>query len=317
MNVDIMHPIDSIIYIYYRIFKYKNASNFRKIIDRNKRNAIDIVWGMIFKKRFPWEEPRTLNEKITWLSGMSDTTRWTELADKFEVRKYVERHGFGDILTKCYGVWDKTEDINFDKLPRAFVLKCTHDCGSTLIVKDKKELNIEYTLEFLNRHLNERIGYKTCEPHYNHIKPRVMAEEIIPFDDNVSFSIIDYKFWVLGGKCKYCMLVYDRQSEENGGNYVLDLYEVNPWKQCEGLISAYDNRYKRTMEEPENLLEMVHIAESLGEEFPQVRVDLYNVKGKIYFGEMTFTSQGGRMSYYTEEFQNKLGTMVDLSPYGL
>ena len=98
-------------------------------------------WNRFYREKFPWKNPRTLNEKVTWMEVMTDTSKWTEYTDKYEVRKHIEELGLKDILTECYGVWDRVEDIDFDKLPDKFVLKCTHDCGSTVIVRDKSKMN--------------------------------------------------------------------------------------------------------------------------------------------------------------------------------
>lgn len=298
---------------YALIIKYTKI--YREIVNKYPKKAIDMMWFRCYRSSFPWDNPVTLNEKIVWLSGKTDTSLWTKYSDKYEVRKHIEDLGLGHILTKCYGVWDDFDDIDLSKLPDSFVLKCTHDCGSTIVVNDKNLMNMNYTRKFIQSHLKTILGYETCEPHYTKIKPRIMAEEVIKFDTSLSSSIIDYKFWVFNGKCDYCMLVYDREPEEKGGHYILDLYEVRPWKQTKGLISKYDNRYNRIMPPPDNLDEMVRVAETIGKGFPEIRVDLYNVKGKIYFGEMTFTSQGGRMSYYTDEFQKITGEMIDLN-YG-
>lgn len=297
---------------YYSRYIRNNREEYNKLIDEDRKKAVDILWQSSYGKKFPWKKPVTLNEKITWLSSMTDTSTWTKLSDKYEVRAYVEEKVGADILTKCYGVWNSADEIDFDSLPNSFAIKCTHDCASTYLVKDKKKSDLEKIKTELHKHMSQKYGYQFCEPHYTKVEPRIIAEELIDFDSTISSSIVDYKFWVFNGKVKCCMLVYDRESEDEGGDYVLDLYSVKPWKQMEGLKPDYDKRYKKGMSEPANLERMVEVAEKLGEGLPQVRVDLYNLNGKIYFGEMTFTSQGGRMSYYTQEFQKEMGDQIKL-----
>jgi hypothetical protein len=114
-------------------------SYYCNLIDNNKKKAINIAWKSSYGKSFPWNNPITLNEKITYLSGITDTSLWTKYADKYEVRQYVKNCGYEEILAKCYGVWDNIEDVEWDKLPQSFVIKCTHDCGSTIIIKDKEK----------------------------------------------------------------------------------------------------------------------------------------------------------------------------------
>lgn len=306
----------SLQYRYYMKFKYKSAAHFRDLVDHNIRKAIDIKWGLTYGKKFPWKNPVTLNEKITWLSSMTDTTEWTRLADKFEVREYVRDCGLGDILTKCYGVWDNVDDIIWDALPKQFVIKCTHDCGSTIIVKDKNSLNIEETKQFLKAHLARRMGYGTCEPHYTRIKPRIMAEELLPIsEDGISSTLIDYKIWCLDGKATVAFVCYDRHldSDKNEGHTVYDIYNIKDWKpKRDCLTETYKDVIFKDIPKPRNLDKMIEASERLAKGFPQVRIDLYNVNGCIYFGEMTFTSQGGRMSYFTPEYQKELGDRITL-----
>lgn len=320
MKFFLSHPIKSIKYRYNnRVYgKYVFRSpELKDIIDRDRKKAINILWWKHYHKEFPWKNPQTLNEKITWLSGASDTSLWTKYTDKFEVRKHVEELGLGHILTKCYGVWDRVEDIDFDSLPNNFVLKCTHDCGSTIIIRDKqKELDIPKITKFLNEHLAKIYGYDYVEPHYTKIKPRVMAEEVIPNLSNgiESHSAIDYKIWCVNNKAVAVMVLYDRYLGSEGvASAVLDLYDVKTWQPIRhNLSEPYRKAKFKDIPKPNNYEEMIRIAELLSSGFPIVRVDLYNVKGKIYFGELKFTSQGGRMNYYTDEFQYKIGRMINI-----
>lgn len=312
---------------------------YRKLIDTDRKKAVGICWKATFCQPFPWSNPLTLNEKITWLSTKTDTSQWSRLSDKFDVREYVtgknkalEQGGSGTVLNlpHCYGVWDRFEEIDFSKLPDRFVLKCTHDCGSTVLVTDKSAMNYEAVKDFIARHLATPMGYDTCEPHYTLIRPRVMAEELLTEDpshgsESLSESLIDYKFWCLDGKAEYVFVAYDRHldSEKECGlagrgntqsGAVFDLYEVSTWTPVRQYLSeAYQSGHFRYIPRPENLDGMVEAAECLAEGFPQVRVDLYNIGGKTYFGEMTFTSNGGRMEYFTDEFQRILGSKVDIS----
>lgn len=299
-----------------------NRPLYNQLIDVDSKKAQGIFWKAVYGKSFPWNNPVTLNEKIIWLSAMTDTSKWTEYSDKYEVRKYIESLGLKDILTECYGVWDSIDDVDFNSLPDTFVIKCTHDCGSTIIVKDKGQIDVNQVKKFLNDHLKERYGYQFCEPHYTKIKPRVMAEGYINElgSENSSFkshSSVDYKIWCLNGKAEWVFVCYDRylDSEEEHGA-VFDIYDVIKWIPMRQYLSdSYKNVVFKDVPRPKNLEMMVEIAEKISTGFPQVRVDLYNVNGKIYFGEMTFTSQGGRMSYYTEEFQKMMGEKVDISEY--
>ena len=144
-----------------------------------------------------------------------------------------------------------------------------------------------------------------------------MAEELLKeksVEGFSSHSAVDYKFWCINGKVEWLFICYDRYLEsESTHSAVFDIYDVRSWKPMrQYLTSDYKKVNFKDVPKPENLEEMVITAEKIASGFKQVRVDLYDINNKIYFGEMTFTSQGGRMSYYTQEFQERMGGLIDL-----
>ena len=311
----ILHPIRSLKALYF-IHYVENTDKWKELIDTNPKKAIDMKWNRFYRKRFPWKNPRTLNEKVTWMEVMTDTSKWTEYTDKYEVRRHIEELGLKDILTECYGVWDRVEDIDFDKLPDRFVLKCTHDCGSTVIVRDKSKMNKKEILDFLDKHVSVRYGYASCEPHYTLIKPRLMAESLIEMDNTETFSsetTVDHKIRCIDGKAQYDMVCYDRslESGSGGSKTVYDLYDIHTWTPMRQYLADPGVEYKN-VPRPENLEKMIEIAEKIARGFPQVRVDLYNVKGKIYFGEMTFYAFSGMNNHFTMEFHKMIGDRITL-----
>lgn len=311
-----LHPIRTLKALYFLHF-IKPTDKWKEIVETDRKKAFDMKWNRFFREKFPWENPRTSNEKLTWLAAMTDTSKWTEYSDKYEVRKYIESLGLKDILTECYGVWDRVEDIDFDSLPDKFVLKCTHDCGSTYLVPDKSKMDKKKMTDFLNKHLAIRYGYDSCEPYYIHIKPRVMAESLIEMSDGTEFSskdTIDYKIRCINGKAQYAIVCYGRGMESDGASThesVVDLYDIRPWKPMRQYLEDVGVEY-RDIPCPENLDKMIAIAEKLSQGFLQVRVDLYNVRGKIYFGELTFFACSGMNHSFTDEFQRKVGDMINL-----
>lgn len=310
-----LHPIRTAKAWYFD--KYVSGTEkFYKLIDTNPKKAITMKWNRFYRKKFPWKNPRTLNEKVTWMEVMTDTSKWTEYTDKYEVRKHIESLGLKDILTECYGVWDRVEDIDFDQLPDKFVLKCTHDCGSTVIVRDKSKMNKKAVLDFLGKCVSKRYGYESCEPHYTFIKPRLMAESLIEMDNTSDFSsatTVDHKIRCIDGKAQYDMVCYDRslESGSGGSKTVYDLYDIHTWQPMRQYLADPGVEYKN-VPRPENLEKMIEIAEKIAQGYPQVRVDLYNVKGKIYFGEMTFYAFSGMNNHFTMEFQRMIGDRIRL-----
>lgn len=256
--------------------------------------------------------PKDLNEKILYLSLKTDTTQWSRLTDKQEVRSYVEECGLKDILIPEYAVYDSPKEINLLKLPTSFVMKTTHGCGDVIIAKDKNKLN-EVELKTYFSDMMQPYGALEGAKHYLSIKPRITVEALLNFDGDVmskySSSIIDYKFWCFNGEPYSCFVGTNRTS------CTLDIqsYDNNWVAQPEW--QKYDSEHLRggIIPRPQNHARMLEICRILAKGFPCVRVDLYNINGVIYFGEMTFTSYGGMMNYFTQEFLDLAGSKIKLN----
>lgn len=287
-----------------------------KFVGRNfPETLVRIRYFVRFKKRLNLKSPKTLNEKILNLSLRSDTTEWTRLADKYAVRGYVEECGLADILVPLYGHWDSAQNIDFDSLPQQFVMKTTHGCGDVIVVKDKSQMDADFAKERMKEAISEVYGALEGGKHYMRIKPAIIAEKLLENDEDSlkhSATLIDYKIWCFNGKPQYIMTCTNRK-----GNLVeLQLYDTN-WHMQESYInSSLHYPAGLFIPQPKNFENLLQYAEILAKPFPVVRVDLYDIDGKIYFGEMTFTSLGGLMDYYTEEFQLLSGSMIDLNYKG-
>lgn len=269
-----------------------------------------------FHKPINLKNPQNLNEKILYLSLKTDTSKWSELADKYAVRKYVEDCGLKDTLVGFYGYWEKAEDIDFDKLPNSFILKAVQGSGDPIIVKNKSTYDIEDARKYMSKVYKQPYGGLEAGSHYLRIRPGIIAEEFLNNDEvskKFSKSLIDYKIWCINGKAEYIWTCCNRTPPH--GIEVLT-YDRD-WN-AHPEYSVFDNIYRKgsPMPAPKNLDYMLEVAEKLAKPFPVVRVDLYNLDGKIYFGEMTFTSLGGLMNFYTPEFLLKVGQMIDLNYKG-
>ena len=259
------------------------------------------------------KNPQNLNEKILWLKLYSDTSKWTELADKYKVREYVENLGLENILVKLYGVWDNVEDINFEELPNSLIFKVNNGdgLGTFKIISDLKNENKTALKRLFKKWLlRKKVGAGSGEPHYKLIPPKIIAEELLPFPENKN-SVNDYKIWCINGNPKYIWVCQERDKSCNGIKVMTYDTDWRPHPE----VSVFSSDYKRgeIIPRPENLEKMLKIASKLSSGFPIVRVDLYNIDGKIYFGEMTFTSMGGFMPYFTNDFLLKLGKEADIS----
>ena len=267
-------------------------------------------YALKFRKWPDFKEPRTINEKLLWLEFHTDTSQWTECSDKNLVRKYIKDKGLEDILTKQYGVYYDVDDIKFNKLPSSFVLKTNNGYGTVLLIKDKTTVNELELKAKLKQWLKEPFGYKTGEPHYTRIKPCIVIEEMLVADPSISSSLVDYKFWCLNGKVEMCFVCTDRDIAHHSATFCA--YTLPDWTRREDWMSP-KFKSEGNIPKPSKLQDMMRYAEILSTDFPLVRVDFYEVKEKVYFGEMTFTSNGGRMAYFTEEVLLEMGGRLDIS----
>lgn len=267
-------------------------------------------------KRFAnLRNPKDLNEKILWLTVNTDTTVWSRLADKYEVRKYVQECGLEEILVKQYGLWNNMNEVDFNQLPYSFVLKPTHGSGDVVVVKNKAEADLEGIRKKIQEELDEHICTSAAELHYTRIPHRVIAEELLvndPVSQKYSSTLIDYKIWVFNGKAHYVWVCMNRFVKNKDGAEVMT-YDRDWNAHPEYCRVTPDFSLADSMPKPAGYEYMLEVAEKLSEPFPVVRCDLYNLNGKIYFGEMTFTSYGGIMDFYSDEFLKKAGNEIDLT----
>lgn len=207
-------------------------------------------------------------------------------ASRVDVRDYLSSIGLEEYLIPCLGIYDKFDDIDFNKLPSQFVMKCSHASGFNYIVKDKNNINKKILKKKFDKWLKTNYGKKTIEMHYAKIKPQIIIEQYI---GDIANLPTEYKIHVFNGVAKYLYVVTGREIDIRYNNYYID------WTPFDG---AQFNGWKKTdyeLEKPKNYKKMVEIAELLAKPFPFVRVDLYNINGVIYFGEMTFTPAKGTL----------------------
>ena len=265
-----------------------------------------------YGKRVDWKNPQDLNEKILWLEFYTDTTKWSELSDKYLVRNYVISKGYKDSLVELYGVWDCVDAIQWDSLPEQFILKMNNGSGDALICRDKKKLELHEVKIRFKELFDNRFGLLTAEPHYLRIKPRLIAEQLLDLSQQSieSTSLIDYKIWCFNGKPEFIFVAFNR----TGNSLETICYDLN-WNEHPE-YSVFSDHYRRPHQKvpvPQNLDFMLKMATDLSQGFPQVRVDLYEVAGKVYFGELTFTSNSGLMTYFTPEWLRECGKKIKIS----
>lgn len=234
--------------------------------------------------------PKTFNDKINWSKLYDKDPRRTEYADKYLVRNHVKEKIGSQYLIPIYGAWEHFDDIDFDKLPNQFVLKCNHGSGWNLIVKNKRDLDYNEARKKFNLWMNTNFAF-VCgyEMHYKNIKPLIIAEEYIGELDS---NLLDYKVHCFKGKPKFIQVIGNRNFENHTGKQAIYDFDWNEKKWC---FDDYP-KYEYLLEKPNCLDELYDLSEKLSSDFQYVRIDFY-ILSKILFGEMTFTPGSGIYKY--------------------
>lgn len=245
------------------------------------------------------KNPKRFSEKLNWYKLNYRTDLMTKAADKYSVREYVKSKGLDHILTKLYAVYDKPEEINMNLLPNEFVMKTTNGSGTNYFCYDKENFNLNKIKNELEIWLGRNVYGSGREWCYKNIKPRIVVEEVLK-DETSDFSgINDYKILCFNGQPEYIILDVDRFI-----GHKRNIYDLN-WKNLKVLTDK--PAINREVSRPENLDELLEVATILSQDFPFVRVDLYSVNNKVYFGELTFYPWTGYIQFEPDEFDFILG----------
>lgn len=251
------------------------------------------------------KNPETFNEKLQWLKLHDRKPIYTTMVDKYAVKKYVADLIGEEYIIPTLGVWDKFEDIDFDALPNQFVLKCTHDSGGLVICRDKDSLDKRKAKEKIERSLKRNYYWSGREWPYKDVKPRIIAEQYM--EDTKTEELRDYKFFCFDGVAKALFIATDRQKE--GEEVKFDFYDMDfrhlDFKQGHPNASVSPAK-------PETFNEMRQLAEKLSKGIPQLRVDFYEVNGKAYFGELTFSHFSGMVPFNPEKWDETFGSWIKL-----
>lgn len=251
-------------------------------------------------------DPKEFGEKIQWYKAHYRPKVLNMLVDKYAVREYVKEKIGEQYLNECLGVYDKVSDIDFDALPDRFVIKGVHGCGFNLIVPDKSKLcRLKARLQlhkWMHRNQYYRGGQEWA---YRDVPPRLIVERYL--EEPGRSALIDYKFFCFGGKPKFVEVHLDRRQSDYSSAYFDFDFKMLPFNDVSEEMSIHTD-----VARPENLDEMIALAERLADRFPFVRVDFYSVQGKTIFGEMTFYPADGRYSFHPEEYNRIIGDMITL-----
>jgi len=263
---------------------------------------LKIKFYLKFGKRLKLNNPVTFNEKLQWLKINDRKDIYTKMVDKYAVKEYVSNIIGNEYVINTIGIYDKFEDIDFYNLPNKFVIKCTHDSGGIVIVKDKDSLDKEYARERINKFLKREYYYTCREWPYKNVKPRIIIDDFLESSSN---DLEDYKFWCFNGEPKLCLVCTDRRS-----NLKETFFDMN-WNLLD--LKRPNHDIDKRVIKPINFELMKELSKKLSKDIPFVRVDFYEVNGKVYFGELTFSPAGGFVKFEPEEWDEKLGNWIDIN----
>lgn len=281
------HALNRLVYVlpdkWYLFFRFKNRVGY---------------WPHL-------NHPRTFNEKLQWLKLNDRHAEYTHMVDKIDAKKYVASIIGDKYIIPTLGVWNSVDEIEWDKLPNQFVIKVSSDSGGIVVCKDKQKLDIEKAKEKLTNGWGKNYYVHNKEYPYRDLTPRIIAEEYK--EDESGYELRDYKIFCFNGEPKILFVASDRQKA--GEDTKFDFFDLN-WNHLP-FTNGHPNS-KEHIAKPKNFEEMLEIAKKLSVGIPQVRIDLYNCNGQIYFGEITFFHWSGMTAFDPVEWDFKLGKMIKL-----
>ncbi len=259
----------------------------------------------VFGKRLDLKNPKTFNEKLQWLKLYNKNPKYTQLVDKYRVRDYVAERIGDEHLIPLLGVWDDPKDIDFDKLPNQFVLKCNHNSGIGMcICKDKSKLDVQKTKEELKKGLKQDFYLSGREWPYKGVPRKIICEK---FMTDGGSELADYKIHNFNGVPKAVLVCRDRFKESG---LTEDFFD-SEWKHLDVARTDHPNSTEE-ISQPAVLDEMLELSEKLAESIPFVRTDFYDVGGKVYFGEMTFYPASGFEKFVPDNYDSLFGEWLKI-----
>lgn len=278
--------------------------DFYKIIHLSDEKFLKITYEKIFCKKLNLDNPQTFNEKLQWLKLYNRKDIYTTMVDKYEVKKYVANIIGEEYIISTLGIYDKFEDIDFDNLPNQFVMKCTHDSGGLVICKNKDKLDYKNAKKKIEKSLKHNYFYNGREWPYKNVKPRIIIEKYM--ENKIFHELRDYKFFCFNGKVKFFKIDFDRFTNHRANYYDTQKNILNFGEKI------YPPNFEKKIYLPETIDEMIKLAEKLAVNIPFVRIDFYDVNGKIYFGEITFFPASGFGKFDPESYDQLFGDWIKL-----
>lgn len=268
------------------------------------KKYIEKDYYLRIRKELDLDNPKTFNEKMQWLKLHDRKDIYTTMVDKYEAKKYVAKIIGEEYIIPTLGVYDKFDEIDFDRLPDQFVIKCTHDSGGIVICKDKTKFNKKFARKKINKALRRNYYYAHREWPYKNVKPRIVVEEYM--EDYDAKELIDYKVMCFNGKAKMVFTC----TERFGDGLKVTFFDLN-WEKLP--FTRHYPASEKIIRRPKNFGKMIELSEKMSSGIPFVRMDWYEINSKLYFGEYTFYPGSGFEEFDPESWDKKLGNLIDLS----
>lgn len=286
-----------------KVIVFLGSKNYIHISDEK---FLKLAYKLVFDKKLDLNNPKTFNEKIQWLKINNRKDIYTIMVDKYAVKKYVADKIGKQYIIPTLGVYDSFEEIDFEKLPNQFVLKCTHDSGGLAICKDKKNFDYGLAKKILNKHLKTDCYMLGREWPYKNVNRKIIAEKFMA-DSNQKHGLIDYKFHCFNGEPKFLYVSEGLENHETAKMCYLNMdFSLAPFQRKDFV------NFNSIPKKPNNYDEMKDIARKLSKDIPMVRVDLYEINNKVYFSELTLFPGGGFIKLYPEKYDKIIGEWLKI-----
>lgn len=277
----------------------------KNIIKLSDKSYITLIGKVLLGKKLDLDNPKTFNEKVNWLKIYDKNPEYAKMVDKYEVKKYISDKIGEEYIIPTVGVYEKFEDIDFESLPEKFVMKTTGDSGSIIICKDKKSFDKEKAKEKMEKSMQIKYYDLYREWPYKNVKSRIIIEKFMK--DEERDELRDFKFYCFNGVPKFVSV---SEGLSNHDTARISFADMN-YKDA-GFYKRNFKHFDKLPDKPVNFEKMKEIAKVLSKDIPFLRVDLYEINKKIYFGELTFYSGAGFMKFEPEKYDKILGDMLEL-----
>lgn len=274
------------------------------IIKYDDRKYLEYEYYEKMGKKLNLDNPQKYSEKLQWLKLYDHNPLYTKMVDKYESKSYVKEKVGEQYIVKTYGIYDNFDEIDFNKLPNKFIMKCTHDSGGTFICKDKMNFNYKKAKKVIKKCLKRKYFYLHREWPYKNVKPRIIIEELL--ENKNSKDLLEYNFFMFNGKPEFFMLCYgDKRTNRYNDYYDMDCKRLN--------IKLDYMTSDNNITKPKNFDKMVEISKKLSANIPSLRVDLYVCNNKIYVGELTFFHWAGFTNFEPQKYDLYYGKKLDIT----